>query len=99
MQMMFFEKIQTSEYIGVSYINSKWCAQRWSRNEKKNIYYGSYDNERTAAHASDTLARKLIANGEKGHKLNFPDDYTEVYPEVTIEIQDQIYFKKMRIFV
>jgi hypothetical protein len=42
-------------------------------------------DEETAAHASDTLARKLTENGEKGHRLNFPDDYTEVYPEVTLK--------------
>merc|ERR1712034_146468 len=42
---------------------------------------GCYDNEDTAGHASDTLARKFMKNGEQGHKLNFPDDYTEVYPE------------------
>merc|ERR1712098_528633 len=40
-----------------------------------------YKDEETAAHASDTSARKLIANGEKGHKLNFPDKHTEVQPE------------------
>merc|ERR1712098_463723 len=51
------------------------------KNEKKNVYNGCYKDEETAAHASDTLARQLIANGEKGHKLNFPDDHTEVYPE------------------
>ena len=44
---------------------------------------GCYDNEDTAARASDTLARKLMANGEQGHKLNFPDDDTDVFPEVT----------------
>jgi len=27
------------------------------------------------------MGRKLIANGEKGHKLNFPDDDTEVNPK------------------
>jgi hypothetical protein len=42
---------------------------------------GSYKDEETAAHASDTLARKFMANDEYGHKLNFPDDCTEVYPE------------------
>ena len=46
-------------------------------------YNGRYDNEETAAHASDTLARKLMSNGEQGHKLNFPDDDTKVFPEVT----------------
>merc|ERR1712096_220658 len=54
---------------------------RWSKNEKKNIYNGYYKDEETAAHASDTLARKLMANGEQNHKLNFPDDDTEVNPE------------------
>merc|ERR1712098_249151 len=75
------EKIQTSEYIGVFSRNSKWCVKRWSKNEKKLVYYGYYDNEETAAHASDTLVRKLMENGEKGHKLNFPGDHTEVHPE------------------
>jgi len=27
------------------------------------------------------LARKLMKNGEQNHKLNFPGDHTEVYPE------------------
>jgi len=79
------EKVKfSSNYIGVSYNknNERWQVQRWSKNEKNNVVYnGSYKDEETAAHASDTLARKLIANGEKGHKLNFPDDHTEVYPE------------------
>merc|ERR1712098_695909 len=75
------EKIQTSEYIGVTYTNEKWHVKRRSKNEKKMVYYGSYDNEETAAHASDTLARKLMKNGEQGHKLNFPDDHIEVHPE------------------
>jgi len=68
-------------YIGMSYNRKEatWTAQRWSKNEKKNVYNGChYKDEETAAHASDTLARKLIANGEKDHKLNFPDDGTEV---------------------
>merc|ERR1712098_175789 len=75
------EKIQTSEYIGVCYAqrDSKWMVNRRSRNAKKMVYYRYYDNEETAAHASDTLARKLIKNGEQGHKLNFPDDHTEVH--------------------
>ena len=45
------------------------------------INHGSYENEEAAAHASDTLARKLIANGEQGHKLNFLGDETEVFRE------------------
>merc|ERR1712098_810811 len=71
---------KTSNYIGVSYItrDSIWRAERWSKIGNKVVYNGSYKDEKTAAHASDTLARKLIENGEKGHKLNFPDDDTEV---------------------
>lgn len=72
-----------SKYFGVSYNEKrlKWNARRWSTVESKNIYNGSYSDEERAAHASDTLARKLIAGGEQGHKLNFPDDHTEVNPE------------------
>merc|ERR1712098_492225 len=73
----------SSNYIGVSYntLRATWFARRRSNHKKKMIYNGVYKNEKTAAHASDTLARQLIANGEQGHKLNFPDDDTEVYPE------------------
>ena len=60
-----------------------WRVTRRSKNEERLLYNGKYKNEETAAHASDTLARNLIANGEKGHKLNFPDDHTEVFTEVT----------------
>merc|ERR1712098_897511 len=75
---------KASIYIGVSYQkrNGKWNAQRGSKYENKTIQNGSYKDEKTASHASDTLARKLIANGEKGHKLNFPEDLTEVHPEI-----------------
>ena len=62
---------------------SKWYVQRHIKHEKKLVGNGSYKNEERAAHASDTLAKKLMANSEKGHKLNFPDDDTEVFPEVT----------------
>merc|ERR1712098_876718 len=77
------ERTSSSEYIGVVYnINrSKWRAHRRSKHEKKDLYNGSYDNEKTAARASVTLAKKLIINGEEGHKLNFPDDETEVFQE------------------
>jgi hypothetical protein len=73
----------SSQFFGVSYDvkKSKWQTQRYSKREKKIIFNGGYENEETAAHASDTLARKLLTNGEKGHKLNFPEDYTEVFPE------------------
>jgi len=70
-----------SQYIGVSYdkTRSKWRARRRSKNESKFLNNGSYENEKTAAHASDTLAKQLMENGEQGHKLNFPDDDTEVH--------------------
>merc|ERR1712098_43416 len=74
---------KASNYIGVTY-NKKhatWDAQRWSKNESKTFYNGTYKNEETAVRASDTLARKLIANGEKDHNLNFPDDDTKKYPD------------------
>jgi len=72
----------SSKYIGVSYRkrDAKWRAYRHNKNENnKIILNGSYDTEEAAAHASDTLARKLMENGEQSHKLNFPDDDTEVY--------------------
>jgi hypothetical protein len=54
------KKTNSSQYIGVSYdvITSKWHAKRHSKHEKKTVHNGSYENEETAAHASDTLARK-----------------------------------------
>jgi len=75
----------SSNYIGVIYHkqSGKWSTCRRSKYKNKNVYNGTYKNEETAAHASDTLARKLIANGEKGHKLNFSDNETEVNPEET----------------
>ena len=62
---------------------SNWEVQRWSKIQGKNIHNGYFDrNEETkAAHASDTLARALISNGEAGHKLNFPNEQYEVWPE------------------
>jgi hypothetical protein len=76
------EKMFSSRFIGVSYNKScsKWRAQRHSNSEKTMAHNGYFDNEETAAHASDTLARNLIKNGELNHKLNFPDDHTEIYP-------------------
>jgi len=76
-------KKSTFQYFGVGYSKnkSKWCSFRWSRSKNKALFNGYYENEDTAAHASDTLARQLIKKGEQGHKLNFPDDETEIYPE------------------
>merc|ERR1712098_539420 len=73
------------EYIGVYYHekSKRWVPQRWSKTENRSISNGGYNNAEAAAHASDTLARKLIANGEQNHKLNFPDDDTEVYAKET----------------
>merc|ERR1712098_269819 len=74
---------KTSKYFGVYYSKSKeqWGAQKWNKTENKPVSNGYYRDEETAAHASDTLARKLMANGEHNLKLNFPDDHTEVYSE------------------
>merc|ERR1712098_677328 len=76
------EKTASSKFIGVTYKKNlaKWEVQRKSKNEKKKIYHGIYKDEKIAAHASDTLARNLIANGEH-HRLNFPEDETEVHPK------------------
>jgi len=60
---------------------NKWKVQRWSKNEKKNVCNGSYDNKETAIHESDTLARILMKNGEHGHRLNYPGNETKVYIE------------------
>merc|ERR1712098_221453 len=69
---------KTPNYIGVTgAVTAKWRAVRWSKNEGRQLYNGSYKDKETAAHASDTLARKLTKNGEQNHKLNFPDDNTE----------------------
>merc|ERR1712098_113358 len=76
------EKHFTSKFIGVCYHkrDSKWYVQRWSKNENKHVFNGYYDDEETAAHASDTLARIIMENGEQKLNLNFPDDLTKVYP-------------------
>merc|ERR1712098_630264 len=76
-------EMYTENYIGVIFQKRDltWRVMRWSKSGKKNICNGTYKNEETAAHASDTLARKLIASGEKGHKLNFSYDDTDVHPE------------------
>jgi len=74
---------KSSEYVGVAYLKKKstWCVSRWSKKEKKTMYNGRFEDEETAARVSDILARKLIANGEHGHKLNFPENDSEVYQE------------------
>ena len=50
------------------------------------VYNGLHKDEMTAAFASDTLARHLIANGEENHKLNFPDEDDEVYVTEILKI-------------
>merc|ERR1712098_559561 len=80
---MYSEYVTSSRFIGVTYnkVQSKWRVQRRSNSkvsEKDILYNGSYSDEETAAHASDTLARDLIARGGKYLKLNFPHDETEV---------------------
>lgn len=73
-------KKKSSNYIGVRYDEEKlkWRAVRWIKADKKAAYNGYYKDEKTAAHASDTLARKLMENDKQILKLNFPDDNTEV---------------------
>jgi len=74
------EKKVTSKYFGVSYLQQlkRWTTKRWSKNKKMQFTNGTHKDEKTAAHASDTLAKKLIATGEEDLRLNFPDDNTEV---------------------
>jgi len=81
--VVHWETKNTNKYIGVAYHKNrlKWMAQRWSKNENDMLYNGYYSDEEKAAHASDTLARKLMKNGKQNLKLNFLHDYTEVYPE------------------
>merc|ERR1712098_918141 len=73
------EVTPVSKYIGVTYNKkiARWTAQR--RFKERMVYNGAYKVEERAAHASDTLARKLMENGEHHHKLNFPNDDTEVH--------------------
>jgi hypothetical protein len=87
---------KNSTYFGVMYYtrDRKWRAQRWSKRDKLHISNGLYKDEETAALASDTLARKLIANGEQNHKLNFPNDDTEVYAEKKSSIYFGVIYNK-----
>jgi len=77
----FYVAEKSSKFIGVYHVNAKWKVQRYSKNKGTVAYFGHYDDERTAGLASDNLARKLMQNGEQNHKLNFPDEFTEVYPQ------------------
>ena len=90
------EKKSSSQYIGVKKESksANWRAQRHSKLEKTMIYYGTYDNEEAAARASDTLARKLLANGEQNHRLNFSNDDTEIFPEEVTEQLGKINISK-----
>ena len=95
-----FERKKSSQYIGVFYNDkkSRWIPQIWSKKEKKLIFNGCYKDEETAAHASDTLVRKCMANGEQNHKLNFPNDRTEVYPEEVITTEYLSLIMKLDVF-
>merc|ERR1712098_672018 len=72
---------KASEFFGVYYSKkrNRWVSGRWSKTEKKYLINGAHREEDTAAHASDTLARNLMANGDRNFKLNFPDDSIEVH--------------------
>jgi predicted small lipoprotein YifL len=75
-------------YFGVSYNKeqNRWRAERWSKKENRSIYVGTFKDAETAIRASDTLGKTLIANGEKGHKLNFPDDDKLNFPKDDTEV-------------
>jgi len=85
----YIKEKKSSQYIGVTHDEnmnrSIWRVRRWSKNEHRMVHNGSYRNEETAAHASDTLARKLMAKGELGHKINFPNDNIEVHSETYLQ--------------
>merc|ERR1712098_839619 len=78
-----YSKKKSPKFIGVAFHkhNSRWCVSRRSKVENMVVSNGYYREEKTAAHANDTLARKLMENGDQKLKLNFPDDDAEVYPE------------------
>merc|ERR1712098_38670 len=63
------KKKTSSKFIGViksfNKKESNWRAERWSKSENKTLFNGHHDDEETAAHASDTLARKLMKSGEQ----------------------------------
>jgi len=86
----------SSNYIGVHKSEKKWAVHRRSKNENSMIYNGSYEDEEKAAHASDTLARKLMGNSEQNHKLNFPNDNTEVYTAHASETLGRTLMKNMK---
>merc|ERR1712098_195096 len=89
--------MKSSKHNGVYYRkrDARWIAMRRSKKQKKCIFNGTYKNEEIAAHASDTLARKLMRDGESNHYLNFPDDETEVKSKVKTPTSKYIgvYFK------
>jgi hypothetical protein len=89
-------KRRTSKYIGVTYNKqeSKWRVYRLRKNDKKGVGNGYYDSEEAAGHASDTLARIFMANGEQGHKLNFPNDETEVHAKTNSSKYIGVCYKK-----
>merc|ERR1712098_339556 len=74
---VYTEQVETSKYIGVAFVakRQRWQAQRWDNKDNKQVYNGcNHKDEETAARASDTLARKMMRNGEQNLKLNFSDD-------------------------
>merc|ERR1712096_191381 len=93
---VFPEKTKSSKFVGVSYdtSNQRWLVSRRSKSENKPVWNGSYKDERTAAHASDTLARKLMENGEQNLKLNFPEDKSEVFPETKMSKYFGVYYNE-----
>jgi hypothetical protein len=82
------KKNKKSKFIGILFyvINSKWRARRRSKNEKKLLHNGYYDDEETAARASDTLARKLLHKGFSTQAIK--KSKIQIYWTITGLIQD-----------
>ena len=70
----------SSHYFGVSYTEKykTWAAARWSKKEKKLISKGYFKDEKTAALASDNLARKLIQISKR--KISIKNDESRLRP-------------------
>jgi len=96
----FLNFAPSSNYIGVTYNKKygKWEAQRWNQDTQWTNKNGAYADEETAAHASDTLARILMGTGRQKHRLNFPNDLIDVYPNVTKKLKSSsflgVYYRK-----
>merc|ERR1712098_149293 len=85
------EEQKISKFTGVSYcaINKRWNACRWSADRSELDFNGEFEDEISAARASDALAKTLRDCGERIHKLNFPEDEIEAK-----EVEESVNFSK-----